>query len=133
MLLESVDNNGREGLPQGCTPKCSGVLNHGGGYYIYYIYGGARTNVPPHATAPTLVFDPMGVRLGVNASFGQQKRAGKSYSLSYESDMVPKIGVEPTLRLRKRILSPPRLPFRHFGIKGTTHSIVRELQLSLKL
>lgn len=47
--------------------------------------------------------------------------------------MVPKIGVEPTLRLRKRILSPPRLPFRHFGNKEPTHSIVRELQVSLKL
>ena len=46
--------------------------------------------------------------------------------------MVPKIGVEPTLSFKKRILSPPRLPFRHFGIGGSTPSIVRELQLSLK-
>ena len=45
---------------------------------------------------------------------------------------MPKIGVEPTLPCGKRILSPPRLPFRHFGIGGSTPSIVRELQLSLK-
>jgi len=30
-------------------PKCSKLLNRGGGYYIQSIYGGARINVPPHA------------------------------------------------------------------------------------
>ena len=29
--------------------------------------------------------------------------------------LVPREGVEPTLSLEKRILSPPRLPFRHLG------------------
>ena len=30
--------------------------------------------------------------------------------------VVPREGFEPTLRFRKRILSPPRLPFRHLGM-----------------
>ena len=32
-----------------------------------------------------------------HGSFGQQKRAGFPCPLSYESNMVPKIGVEPAL------------------------------------
>ena len=29
--------------------------------------------------------------------------------------LVPKAGLEPALLLQKRILNPPRLPFRHLG------------------
>jgi hypothetical protein len=31
--------------------------------------------------------------------------------------LVPREGLEPTLPCGKRILSPPRLPFRHLGDK----------------
>ena len=31
------------------------------------------------------------------------------------SFLVPREGIEPTLPFGKRILSPPRLPFRHLG------------------
>ena len=30
--------------------------------------------------------------------------------------LLPREGLEPTLLCRKRILSPPRLPFRHLGL-----------------
>ena len=30
--------------------------------------------------------------------------------------LVPKAGLEPALLLQKRILNPPRLPFRHLGL-----------------
>ena len=30
--------------------------------------------------------------------------------------MVPKVGLEPTRSRLRRILSPLRLPFRHFGL-----------------
>lgn len=29
---------------------------------------------------------------------------------------MPKEGLEPSIRCRKRILSPPRIPFRHSGL-----------------
>ncbi len=32
--------------------------------------------------------------------------------------LVPRKGLEPPLSLEKRILSPPRLPFRHLGQPG---------------
>ena len=28
---------------------------------------------------------------------------------------MPKVGIEPTIPCEKRILSPPRIPFRHLG------------------
>ena len=34
-----------------------------------------------------------------------------------EKIVVPRKGLEPPLPLGKRILSPPRLPFRHLGIE----------------
>lgn len=36
---------------------------------------------------------------------------------------VPKVGLEPTRVLSHRILSPARLPFRHFGITESSGSL----------
>ena len=33
--------------------------------------------------------------------------------------MVPRKGLDPPLSYEKRILSPPRLPFRHLGTSNT--------------
>lgn len=30
---------------------------------------------------------------------------------------MPKVGLEPTIPCGKRILSPPRIPFRHLGLR----------------
>ena len=38
-----------------------------------------------------------------------------SYKLHGEWVELPKVGLEPTRPLGQRILSPSRLPFRHFG------------------
>jgi hypothetical protein len=48
--------------------------------------------------------------------------------------LVPKVGLEPTLPCGKRILSPPRLPFRHFGFAERFLSTSRSLfRLALSL
>ena len=44
--------------------------------------------------------------------------------------VVPKVGVEPTRHCWQRFLRPPRLPFRHFGIK--CHCIVNFQLMSRK-
>ena len=46
----------------------------------------------------------------VNTFVNSANRAG-------EKIVVPRKGLEPPLPLGKRILSPPRLPFRHLGIE----------------
>ena len=40
-----------------------------------------------------------------------------SANRAWEKIVVPRKGLEPPLPLGKRILSPPRLPFRHLGIE----------------
>ena len=44
----------------------------------------------------------------VNTSVNNKNRVG-------EEKVVPRKGLEPPLSYEKRILSPPRLPFRHLG------------------
>jgi hypothetical protein len=39
------------------------------------------------------------------------------------SHLVPKVGVEPTRLIRQRGLSPPCLPFHHFGINRPESSV----------
>ena len=47
----------------------------------------------------------------------------------YRTNLLPREGLEPTLPCRKRILSPPRLPFRHLG----TTSIVNFTKVEVKI
>jgi hypothetical protein len=49
-----------------------------------------------------------------NAAPAQQKTP-ENQSFSGESVVLPKVGLEPTPTCVDRILSPARLPFRHFG------------------
>ena len=66
--------------------------------------------------------------LGVSASYLSQIRHGKrpasarvlsilgqSVKQNLGQIAMPREGLEPTLPYGKRILSPPRLPFRHLG------------------
>tara|TARA_B100000745_G_scaffold278927_1_gene210190 strand:- start:170 stop:511 length:342 start_codon:yes stop_codon:yes gene_type:complete len=48
----------------------------------------------------------------VNTSVNNENRVG-------EEKVVPRKGLEPPLSYEKRILSPPRLPFRHLGTINT--------------
>ena len=48
----------------------------------------------------------------VNTSVNNEYRVG-------EEKVVPRKGLEPPLSYEKRILSPPRLPFRHLGTINT--------------
>jgi hypothetical protein len=51
--------------------------------------------------------------------FGHKKQTGKSLfnTASRSHQYVPREGLEPTPPCGERILSPPRLPFRHLGKK----------------
>ena len=44
--------------------------------------------------------------------------------------MVPRKGLEPPLSYEKRILSPPRLPFRHLGTSNT--AAIRQTEIILE-
>jgi hypothetical protein len=47
--------------------------------------------------------------------FFAKKNACSQQALTDLNCLVPKVGLEPTLCHHNRILSPARLPFRHFG------------------
>lgn len=57
--------------------------------------------------------------LAVQVSAGYHKpnseASGASLPRHYGGEVVPVVGLEPTCPLGQRILSAPRLPFRHTG------------------
>ena len=61
----------------------------------------------PPAAVPAL--------LSPHAASQPAMRAGHENGVNSLMRLVPKAGVEPACRCRRRILSPLRLPFRHFG------------------
>jgi hypothetical protein len=64
--------------------------------------------------------------LGPHALLGNNPRSIE-YNVEWITDLikyrgekvVPRKGLEPPLSYEKRILSPPRLPFRHLGTSNT--------------
>jgi hypothetical protein len=49
----------------------------------------------------------------------------------YGVSLLPREGLEPTLPCRKRILSPPRLPFRHLGTLFIVNCAEVEVKISI--
>ena len=57
---------------------------------------------------------------------GTGKRNNSRMKRTDGEELVPREGLEPTLHRWKRILSPPRLPFRHLGMWGVLRGQGRE-------
>ena len=61
--------------------------------------------------------------------FFAKKNACSQQALTDLNCLVPKVGLEPTLCHHNRILSPARLPFRHFGLILNFYFILIKNQL----
>jgi hypothetical protein len=53
--------------------------------------------------------------LGETRTLGLSLRRAALYPLSYQRQLVPKVGFEPTRANAHYALNVARLPFRHFG------------------
>ena len=97
--------------------------------FTHMVLNHARLPIPPfrHATRDSRR-DPLGPLGGRLVLILQQRAEGNQvffpgrrprHRLRLGRRVVPKVGFEPTWVLPRRILSPLRLPFRHFGRRAT--------------
>ena len=67
---------------------------------------------PPRGSRPWLLAAaPLGLK-----THGRFRIAPRRTGNARGFSSMPKVGLEPTLTCVNRILSPARLPFRHFGV-----------------